>query len=254
MRILPVLDLLNGVVVRGVAGKRGEYRPIQTGLAACPEPLAIARAFRLQFGLTALYVADLDAILHARPNLTCCRELADDGFELLVDAGLKEAAQGEWLVSAGVHTLIAGLETLPGPTLLAELCRRFGPERVVFSLDLKQGEPLYDGPAWDWRAPEELIDCAVGHGIGNVIVLDLAQVGVGGGVETLGLCRRIQAKHPSLRITTGGGVRGAADLEQLRAAGIEGVLVASALHDGRLSRQEIDRVSRPANWMPPHSE
>src|SRR4051794_10424287 len=107
MRILPVLDLLDGVVVRGIAGKRGEYRPICSHLAAGSEPLAIARGFRSHFGLNALYVADLDAILHARPNLAHYRQLADDGFELLVDAGLRETAQAEQLLSAGVRTLIA---------------------------------------------------------------------------------------------------------------------------------------------------
>src|SRR5262245_46812912 len=82
MRIIPVLDLLNGVVVRGVAGERSNYRPVVSRLVDQPEPLAVARAFRAQLGLGLLYVADLDAILHDRPSRDLYRRLAADGFDV----------------------------------------------------------------------------------------------------------------------------------------------------------------------------
>ena len=44
---------------------------------------------------------------------------------------------------------------------------------------------------------------------------------------------------PGLEVTAGGGVRGRADLDRLKACGVRNVLVASALHDGRLSRSEV---------------
>jgi phosphoribosylformimino-5-aminoimidazole carboxamide ribotide isomerase len=40
---------------------------------------------------------------------------------------------------------------------------------------------------------------------------------------------------PFLEIISGGGVRGPRDLQALAAAGADAALVASALHDGRLS-------------------
>jgi len=54
MRILPVLDLMQGQVVRGVAGRRHEYQSNQSALVAFSAPLAIAPAFREHFGLTEL--------------------------------------------------------------------------------------------------------------------------------------------------------------------------------------------------------
>src|SRR5262245_27511643 len=95
MDILPVLDLLNGIVVRGVAGKREEYRPIESRLVDSADVLPVARAFREQLGLTRIYLADLDAILHQHPNPDLYRELAEDGFELLVDAGLRNVESAE---------------------------------------------------------------------------------------------------------------------------------------------------------------
>ena len=63
MPILPVLDLKQGQVVRGIAGRREEYRPIVSKLTTSSRPLDVARAFREHFRFDELYVADLDAIV-----------------------------------------------------------------------------------------------------------------------------------------------------------------------------------------------
>ena len=41
MRILPVLDLKGGQVVRGLAGRRQEYQPIRSRLTPSCQPLAV---------------------------------------------------------------------------------------------------------------------------------------------------------------------------------------------------------------------
>jgi phosphoribosylformimino-5-aminoimidazole carboxamide ribotide isomerase len=76
-----------------------------------------------------------------------------------------------------------------------------------------------------------------------MIVLDLAQVGVGAGVATGNLCRQLRQRFAGLRLITGGGVRHEEDLTELAALGIDGVLVASALHDGRLMRNDLQRFA-----------
>jgi phosphoribosylformimino-5-aminoimidazole carboxamide ribotide isomerase len=58
------------------------------------------------------------------------------------------------------------------------------------------------------------------------------------GVPTLELCRAVRELSPDVEIITGGGVRGIADLEALERAGVDGVLIASALHDGSLTPEE----------------
>ena len=92
LQILPVLDLLNGVVVRGVGGRRDEYRPVESVLTVSVKPLDVARAFRERLGLTTLYVADLDGILHQLPNDNVFRQLAADGLELWSDHSPTPAA------------------------------------------------------------------------------------------------------------------------------------------------------------------
>jgi uncharacterized protein related to proFAR isomerase len=52
-------------------------------------------------------------------------------------------------------------------------------------------------------------------GLRRFIVLDLAQVGTGRGVNTLALCRRIADEVPGGEIITGGGVTTRSDLTTL---------------------------------------
>ena len=91
-----------------------------------------------------------------------------------------------------------------------------------------------------WDRLLHLMDAA---GVERAIVLDLAAVGIGGGTPHLDFCRQWKGSAASMEIITGGGVRGVDDLVELRDAGVDGVLVASALHDGRLDRDAIARVS-----------
>src|SRR5262245_44885158 len=205
MYILPVLDLLNGVIVRGVGGKREEYRPVVSQLVGSADVLSVARVFRDQLGLTRLYVADLDAILHQRPNREIYSALAHEGFELLVDAGLRNVDSAESVLAAGATSVIAGLETWPGPDELAALCRAVGTDRAIFSLDLKHGRPLGDVSHWRTAEPLAIAKRAVEAGIEEMIVLDLAQVGIGRGVTTLPVCRQLLDFFPVLRVLTGGG-------------------------------------------------
>ena len=243
MKILPVLDLLDGVVVRGVAGKRDEYRPVESCLAATADPLAVARGFREQLGLNELYVADLDAILSGRLNTSVFRALVADGFEIAVDAGLKNSERATEVLDTGAGSIIAGLETIPGPDLLRSLCNQFGSERVVFSLDLKGGRPLGDLAAWNTSDPLEIGIQAGELGARRIIVLDLEQVGVGQGVQTLELCRCLRDRFPQSQLITGGGVRHFEDLHVLQSAGIDAVLIASALHDGRIGAGDVKKFS-----------
>jgi phosphoribosylformimino-5-aminoimidazole carboxamide ribotide isomerase len=241
MELIPVLDLLDGVVVRGVAGRRDEYRPVVSRLAGTPDALAVAQAFRDQLGLSRLYIADLDAILHARPNRDVYRTLAADGFELFVDAGLRNVSAAVAVLDAGAARVIVGLETWPAPDELAHLCAAVGAKRVIFSLDLKLGVPLGNVTSWHTDDPLAMVLRAVEAGVRQIIVLDLAQVGAGSGVTTSDLCRRLLKRSPDLHLITGGGVRDILDLDRLDELGIAGVLLASALHDGRIGRNDIDR-------------
>lgn len=234
MRIIPVIDLLDGVVVRGVGGLRDHYRPIQSQLTDSSEPLAVAEALRKKLGQSYIYMADLDAIRSGTLSRKVIQALADAGFELLLDAGAFQRRQVELLAKLGVLDVVVALETLTDPSELKSSVDEYG-DRVVFSLDLKANWPVTsDRSPWRDLTPIQIADEAVALGVQRMIVLDLHGVGRNSGVPTLELCRTIRQGHPDIRMITGGGVRSEEDLEPLEEAGIEGVMIASALHDGRM--------------------
>ncbi len=107
------------------------------------------------------------------------------------------------------------------------ICGGIGGDRVAFSLDLRGGEPIagHDIPR---ETPERLAARAANAGAGSVIVIDLARVGTGVGLD-VELLARVREAVPGLTLLAGGGVRGTEDLEKLAGAGCDGALVATAL-------------------------
>ena len=238
--ILPVLDLMNGQIVRGIGGRRDDYRPIVSKLVDSAEPLAVARAFRSHFGFTELYLADLDAIRLARLSLGTYMRLQDDGFHLWIDAGIRTSRDDVLAALIGCESanIIVGLESVHGPAALEQIVERAGADRTVFSLDLKNGEVLGRPDLWHTVDPFTTAERAIEAGVRRLIVLDLARVGVGEGVSTEALCQRLKGEHPNVELTTGGGVRSMDDVRRL-AKCVDRVLVASALHDGRITPADL---------------
>jgi phosphoribosylformimino-5-aminoimidazole carboxamide ribotide isomerase len=237
MDILGVLDLQGSVVVRGVAGRRAEYRPIVSRLTASTAPREVAGALRRRYGLEDLYLADLDAIAGGDPALAVYQALRTDGFRLWVDPGIRTAPQALRLAEA-VTGVVVGLETLAGSAALAEIVAGLG-QQVVFSLDLSDGLPRTVAPEWQGLSAAAIASQALDLGVRRLLVLDLARVGVAGGPGTETLCSRLAAANPDRQIWAGGGVRDLADLRRLAACGVQAVLLASALHDERISPDDL---------------
>jgi phosphoribosylformimino-5-aminoimidazole carboxamide ribotide isomerase len=234
MRLVPVLDLKNGQVVRGIGGRREEYRPIVSRLTASHEPFDVARALVAGFLPSELYIADLDAIAGNQPDWSSLAAIQSLGVDLWVDIGIKDAADAQELAAAGCAAIVCGLESLAGLDALEELARDLGTKRLIFSLDLRNGAMLGNLERWpvrDARDTVSVIDCVARLGIRRLIVLDLARVGEGRGIGTEELCRCIASRHPEMEIIAGGGIRDMDDLRRLAASGASAALVASALHD-----------------------
>jgi uncharacterized protein related to proFAR isomerase len=105
---------------------------------------------------------------------------------------------------------------------------------MVFSLDLRDRRPIASAPDLAQQQPEALIARAADAGADTVIVLDLARVGSGSGLD-LEILARLRSAAPSVRLFAGGGVRGPEDLADLNDAGCDGALVASAVLDGQFA-------------------
>lgn len=244
MRLIPVLDLMGGRAVRARRGERATYAPAGSVLAPAAAPgdaLALARAFRVVLGLDECYVADLDAITGGAPQRLLLRQLAGLGARLLVDGGIATPARARDALADGAARVVVGLETLPSFAALAAVVRAVGSERVVFGLDLRDGRPLTRADLPAPATPLAVARAATEAGVGALLVLDLARVGSGRGVD-LGLVAALRRSDPTVELLAGGGIASVRDVRDVAAAGADAVLVASALHDGRLGRREIEAV------------
>jgi phosphoribosylformimino-5-aminoimidazole carboxamide ribotide isomerase len=256
MKVIPVLDIRHGQAVHAVAGDRDHYGPLRSVLHGGPDPIALARAGRDAWGLGDLYVADLDAILgESPPDVSLYRALGELGLDLWVDAGVRDAGDLPGLLGAGVARVVVGLETVRGPEALAGIVDEAGADRVVFSLDLREGRPMVDTiPRWGTADPDELALRAVASGVRRIIRLDLARVGTGRGSGAPG---RITVEGGrTLEWFVGGGIAGIDEIRALARGGFEGVLVGSALHDGRIGAGDLEAVGPPrsgsADRLPAH--
>ena len=240
MRVIPVLDIKSGIVVRGIGGRREEYRPLASRLCGSPQPVDVARAIRQHLGLQEFYLADLDAIGGSAPASAIYADIHSLGCSLWVDAGIRDLDDARALAAAGLEGIIAGLETLLAPDDLESIVQEFV-GGVVFSLDLKAGLPLGEKRTWG-TDPAAIAARAVAAGVRRLIVLDLARVGGSGGTGTEDLCSELAIKYPHVEIVAGGGVQNVSDLLRLKQIGVRAALVASALHDGRLGREDLGVV------------
>ena len=244
IRLIPVIDLQHGVVVRGIGGRRSEYQPLVSCLTASFQPNEVARALIQAYHPRVLYVADLDVIAGRQPSWPMLARGFDPCVDLWIDAGVRTIRDVQEVDRAHSGGLVLGLETVTGPEVVDAVIAEFGSERIVFSLDLKGGQMLGESRNWnvrnerDWEA---VIVRAVRAGVKRLILLDLERVGEGRGVGTEGMCRSIVSQYPELEIICGGGVRDIGDLHRLQECGASAALVASALHDGRI---------KPGDWPP----
>jgi phosphoribosylformimino-5-aminoimidazole carboxamide ribotide isomerase len=249
MRVIGVLDLRNGLAVHARAGDRERYAPVQSVASEAIEPgdaRALARIYRDRFGLSELYAADLDAIEGRAPQDRLVSSLAAIGA-LWLDAGVSSVDQARHALKLGAAHAIVGLETLRSWDALDEICASVGGARIAFSLDLRGGKPLGNERVTCGGSADAVAARAANAGVASIIVIDLARVGTGDGID-IRLVARIRDAAPRATLLAGGGVRSIADLISLADAGCDGALVATALQDGRIGAEQIAAAQGHASF------
>lgn len=231
MEIIPVIDLMDGVVVHARKGERASYQPIRTPLCTGSAPLDVVRGLLALHPFSTLYVADLDAIAGRAAHAAALHTLrqAFPGLAIWLDNGAADAAAVAAFRGSGPGALVLGSETQTSAALVTH--HRQDPD-IILSLDFR-GEAF--------QGPRALLD-APQHWPPRVIAMTLAQVGSGAGPDFARLAS-VRAAAGGRVVIAAGGLRHMADARALAAAGIAGVLAATALHDGRLSKADLAALS-----------
>ena len=234
MRIVPVLDLKGGVVVHARRGQRSEYAPLRSPLVDGCEPVAVARALCALCRTSTLYVADLDALAGEPADVATLAALANVA-DPWVDAGATTPERAAQLARAGVARNVVGTESLTAgePDEGEDAGGSMTPQRVL-SIDLREGRLISPRPELAGREPVAAAALASALSVRELLVIDLARVGSGSG-PPLHAVEQLAETLPRVAIYAGGGVRGDEDLRALESAGATGALVATALHEGRIT-------------------
>ncbi len=231
VQIVPVLDLKGGIVVHARRGRRADYAPLRSPLVQGCEPVSVARALCAACRTSRLYVADLDALAGEPAGVATLTGLAAVA-ETWVDAGAATPGRAAALAGAGAARNVLGTESLRAGAATANA--RLSPPPLVLSVDLRGGRLISPDPALDGREPAAAARLARALAVSELLVIDLARVGSGSG-PALDAVAELAAALPDVAIYAGGGVRDDEDLRALESAGAAGALVATALHQGRIT-------------------
>lgn len=230
MQVVPVLDLKRGVVVAARAGLRDDYRPLVSKLTAGTTPEAVLNGLLAWHAFRTAYIADLDALMGRGSQAEQVVELArrHPHVEFWFDQGIAGLAFAAALEVANIVSVV-GTESLE----IGDL-RRWREVRgsdFILSLDYignrLVGREFADPSEWP----------------GRVIVMTLARVGSGQGPDFARLSA-YRSRYPDKDWIAAGGVRNAADLAELAGKGMGAALVSRALHEGSITREELEELGR----------
>ena len=235
--LIPVIDLKDGMVVHAREGRREEYRPVRSRLSPAVTPSKIVEALLELHPFKTLYVADLDAIQLRGDNTASIRDIHRHfpELELWADTGIgDEAALAHWL-DAGLGRPVIGSESLLDADFVSVIRERCKDPSPVLSLD-------YQGD--DFRGPPALLTHPERYWPQRVLAMNLHRVGSDKGPD-LALIVELAGRVPGCQVYAAGGVRSIEDLQQVKAAGAAGALLATALHDGRIGPAELAKLESP---------
>jgi phosphoribosylformimino-5-aminoimidazole carboxamide ribotide isomerase len=237
MKIIPVIDVLNGIAVHGVRGERKRYRPLKSLLCKSADPLEIASVFET-LGFSSLYLADLDAILSKTVNFSIYKQImTKTRLDLMVDAGIANITKAHEVMETGVSKIVVGSETLRSLSFVSQAVSIFGEDKIVVSIDQKGGKVLSASKAIASMDAISITQKLASLGAYQVILLDLDRVGTEYGINWE-LLRDI-LEHTEVKVLVGGGIQSLQELQELRKLGVSGALVATTLHNGKLTVDEL---------------
>ena len=204
-------------------GERSRYEPIAgfSQIVSTSEPLGILQKIHPR----EVYVADLNLLTGRGDNLavvkkitTVARTMADTGISKACDLDRLPAS-----VSAILGTETASLQLIEETAV---------DRKIVASIDMMKRKVLACDPELAGRTPLQLLQRLSGLKLEGVILLEMDKVGTSAGLDVQFLEKAAAAaEHP---LILGGGVKGDEDLRTLEEMGFAGVLLATALHNGRI--------------------
>lgn len=230
--IIPAVDVLDG---RAVRLHQGDYDRVTTDAG---DPIALIRRVAAA-SPPFVHVVALGAARDGGAPVELAREAVGAAAPVPVQlgGGVRSVADAEALVAAGVARVIVGTAAF-GPIPLTDFVAALG-DRLAVAIDVADGVVRTAGWLESTKlSTEEALDRCARDGVTRIVCTAIARDGAAAGPD-LALLREVRARFAGT-ILAAGGVRDAADVDAVRATGVDGVVVGRALLDGSL-----DLASKP---------
>ncbi|AGK60748.1 hisA/hisF family protein [Archaeoglobus sulfaticallidus PM70-1] len=222
MKLYFVMDIKNGIVVRGVKGDRESYKPVdlESLVVKSSIPVQVFDAVKPKH----LYIADLNRIMGMGDNLKIIEELGKKA-EIIADCGFKSPEE----VHGAGFTPVLGSETFDLKRL-EEIKER----EVVVSLDIMDS---FVDASGSFEEIDEAVKFLNSFRLKGLIVLTIRRVGTSSSLDwdLIGKILGI-SDNP---VFAGGGIRDLQDVMKAKDIGLDGVLVATAVHNGKIPLELI---------------
>jgi phosphoribosylformimino-5-aminoimidazole carboxamide ribotide isomerase len=221
IEVIPAVDVLGEEAVRL---QRGDYDDV---VERGDEPAELAARW-VAAGAGRVHLVDLDGARsgRVRPELVGRVAQRIAPTPLQASGGIRALADAHALLEAGADRVVVGTAAWPDPSAWLELG-----EAVVLAIDVLNGQLRTGG--WTEDAGLSLAEAAARAPGARALVTAIDRDGTLGGPD-LGLVE--QAAGAGLRVLAAGGIRTAADVDALAAAGAEAAVVGRALLSGALTR------------------
>ena len=234
--LLPAIDLIDGRVVRL---RRGDFDQ-ETSYG--DDPVAVARAFA-DAGAGWLHVVDLDGARAGEPRqlglAAAIVAEVHDRMRVEIGGGLRTGEAIAGALGTGAARAVIGTALLRDPDFAATLVARHGPDRLVASIDVRDGLALGEG--WREGAPglpaADAVSRLAAAGIETFEVTAIERDGLLEGPD-LDLLRRLVGLERG-RIIASGGISSVDDVLAAQAAGCAGAIVGRALYEERIDLRAL---------------
>ncbi|MFN3267420.1 MAG: 1-(5-phosphoribosyl)-5-[(5-phosphoribosylamino)methylideneamino]imidazole-4-carboxamide isomerase [Deinococcales bacterium] len=225
VQIIPCVDIQRGRAVRLYKGDP----KLET--VYFDSPLEAAAHWAKKAAL--LHLVDLDAAVGTGENRGIILEAAKQ-YHIEVGGGIRSLGVARLLLEGGVKRVVIGTAAVSDPAFLEAALLEFGAERVVVSLDAKDGVVALKG--WLESSGLEATEVAKkvwAAGVRTLIYTDISRDGTLEGFNPVPLAPVREVWKGEL--IAGGGVRDERDIAVLATLGVEGVIVGRAIYEGTLT-------------------
>ena len=235
MIVFPAIDIFKKRCVRLRQGN------IDARITYALSPEKMAKYWE-EKGAKYLHVIDLDGavdgkIVNHESIFRLCQAVS---IPVQVGGGIRRLEDIEGKLQTGAQRVIIGTAAVKNPTFLQQALRKYGPEKIVVAIDVKNGKAAIEG--WEESSEVDPVRLAIKMkvlGVKTLMVTDIQRDGMmtGPNVE---LGRQLK-EATGLEIIVSGGVTSIEDLDALQSGGASGAICGCALYEQQIELQEINQ-------------